>query len=86
VGVTSFVARSGLGHDFVCHVGDLANFPFYHPDAYRAELELAAGWLHHDEQAIAFDVGAKDGGGAPAARGTCREPRDRRAAGSKPFP
>jgi FkbM family methyltransferase len=61
VGVTSFVARSGLGHDFICHVGDLAGFPFYHPAAYRAELELAAGWLHQDEQAIAFDVGANGG-------------------------
>ena len=26
VGVTRFVATSGLGYDFVCHTGDLANF------------------------------------------------------------
>jgi FkbM family methyltransferase len=61
VGVTSFVARSGLGHDFVCHVGDLAAFPFYHPGAYRAELALAAAWLRRDERPVVFDVGANGG-------------------------
>src|SRR5215472_11495376 len=37
LGISNFVARSGLGYNFVCHVGDLAAFPFYHPGAYRAE-------------------------------------------------
>jgi hypothetical protein len=43
VGVTSFVARSGLGHDFVCHVGDLANFPFYHPPIGPSSSSRPAG-------------------------------------------
>src|SRR5262249_45880997 len=45
LGISNFVARSGLGYNFVCHVGDLAAFPFYHLGAYRAELELASAWL-----------------------------------------
>jgi FkbM family methyltransferase len=61
LGITNFVTRSGLGHDFVCHVGDLAAFPFYHPGAYRAELELASAWLRATEQPLAFDVGANEG-------------------------
>jgi FkbM family methyltransferase len=61
LGIANFVARSGLGHDFVCHVGDLAEFPFYHPGAYRAELELASAWLLATEQPLAFDVGANEG-------------------------
>ena len=40
LGISNFVARSGLGYNFVCHVGDLAAFPFYHPGAYRAEQSL----------------------------------------------
>jgi FkbM family methyltransferase len=59
--INNFVARSGLGYNFVCHVGDLAAFPFYHPGAYRAELELASAWLRMIEQPLAFDVGANDG-------------------------
>ena len=61
LGISNFVARSGLGYNFVCHVGDLAAFPFYHPGAYRAELELASAWLRMTDQPIAFDVGANEG-------------------------
>jgi len=61
LGISNFVARSGLGYNFVCHVGDLAAFPFYHPGAYRAELELASAWLRMTEQPLAFDVGANEG-------------------------
>jgi FkbM family methyltransferase len=61
LGINNFVAHSGLGYNFVCHVGDLAAFPFYHPGAYRAELELASAWLRMTEQPLAFDVGANEG-------------------------
>jgi FkbM family methyltransferase len=61
LGISNFVAHSGLGYNFVCHVGDLAAFPFYHPGAYRAELELASAWLRMTEQPRAFDVGANEG-------------------------
>src|SRR5215470_8858983 len=61
LGISNFVAHSGLGYNFVCHVGDLAAFPFYHPGAYRAELELASAWLRMTEQPLAFDVGANEG-------------------------
>ena len=61
LGISNFVAHSGLGYNFVCHVGDLAAFPFYHPGAYRAKLELASAWLRMTEQPRAFDVGANEG-------------------------
>jgi FkbM family methyltransferase len=61
VGVKKFVARSALGYDFVCHTGDLANFPFYMRSAYRAELELCAAWLADEPHPVVFDIGANDG-------------------------
>jgi FkbM family methyltransferase len=61
VGVEKFVARSGLGYDFICHTGDLAGFPFYMRQAYRAELKLCAAWLEDEHRPIIFDVGANDG-------------------------
>jgi len=61
VGVTKFVATSGLGYDFVCHTGDLANFPFYYRRAYQAELELCAAWLHGEDSPVVYDVGANGG-------------------------
>src|SRR3982074_2749047 len=57
LGVTRFVTTSGLGYDFVCHTGDLANFPFYHPRAYQAELELCATWLQREDCPVVYDVG-----------------------------
>lgn len=61
LGVKSFVTTSGLGYDFVCHTGDLANHPFYDRRAYRAELELCFAWLQDDDSPVVYDVGANDG-------------------------
>ncbi len=61
VGVTTFIATSKIGYDFVCHTGDLANFPFYHPRAYQAELELCATWLQGQNRPVIYDVGANGG-------------------------
>ena len=57
----SFVTTSGLGHHFVCHTDDLANFPFYHRRAYQAELELCAAWLQEEDRPVVYDVGANGG-------------------------
>jgi len=61
VGIKSFMATSGLGYRYLCHTRDLANFPFYHPRAYRAELELCAAWLREEENPVVYDVGANNG-------------------------
>ena len=61
VGVKRFVATSGLGYDFVCHTDDRADFPFYYPRAYQAELELCAAWLHGDDRPVVYDIGANGG-------------------------
>ena len=61
VGVTRFIATSKIGYDFVCHTGDLANFPFYYPRAYQAELELCATWLQGQNRPVIYDVGANGG-------------------------
>ena len=61
-GVKSFITTSGLGYDFVCHTGDVANFPYYDRGAYRAELELCFSWLQGEDTAIVvYDIGANDG-------------------------
>jgi FkbM family methyltransferase len=61
VGVKEFVTTSGLGYDFVCHTGDLANFPFYYRNAYRTELALCAAWLKGVERPVVYDIGANGG-------------------------
>ena len=61
LGVTRFVATSGLGYEFVCHTGDLANFPFYYRRAYQAELELCATWLQGEDNPVVYDIGANGG-------------------------
>src|ERR1700687_467346 len=61
VGVKSFMATSGLGYRYVCHTRDLANFPFYHPRAYQAELTLCAAWLQEEENPVVCAVGANSG-------------------------
>ena len=61
VGIQQFVSNSGLGHPFVCRIGDLAEHPFYHRRAYQKELELCAAWLRQAREAVVFDVGANDG-------------------------
>lgn len=61
LGVEHFVSRSGFGHKFVCHVGDLAEFPFYHRRAFERELMLCLGWLHQEERPVIYDLGANVG-------------------------
>lgn len=62
VGVHRFVATSGLGHRFVCHIGDfLGENPFYNRDTFRTELELCAAWLREEHNPIVFDIGANVG-------------------------
>jgi FkbM family methyltransferase len=61
VGVTKFVTRSGLGYDFVCHVGDLAEYPYYHRCAFQHELAICAGWLRAEQAPVVYDVGANVG-------------------------
>jgi FkbM family methyltransferase len=61
IGVRDFVAASGLGYDFVCHIGDLAEFPYYHRSAFQTELEICAAWLEHQDRPVIYDVGANVG-------------------------
>ncbi|MEA2934773.1 MAG: hypothetical protein QOD74_1419 [Variibacter sp.] len=61
LGLRSFVARSGLGYDFVCHVGDLSEHPFYYRRACENELAICAAWLHDENRPIVYDVGANVG-------------------------
>jgi FkbM family methyltransferase len=61
LGVKNFVAASGLGHDFVCHIGDIAEFPYYHRRALAPELSLCAAWLRDESNPVVFDVGANVG-------------------------
>lgn len=61
IGVENFVARSGLGYDFLCHTGDLAEFPFYHRRAFEKELALCAGWLEQVDRPVVYDLGANVG-------------------------
>ena len=60
-GCQAIVTRSALGYDFVCHVGDLSEFPYYHRGAHRRELALCAHWLSGLETPVVFDVGANTG-------------------------
>lgn len=62
LGIRKFVATSGLGRRFVCHVGDsLGENPYYNRDAFRAELELSAAWSRQYPTPSIFDVGANVG-------------------------
>jgi FkbM family methyltransferase len=61
LGVKNFVAKSGLGYDFVCHVGDLAEFPFYHRRVFERELAVCAAWLDQEDAPVVYDVGANVG-------------------------
>ena len=60
-GVREIIARSGLGHDFVCHIGDLAEYPYYHRRAFRSELAICAAWLGTETKPVICDVGANVG-------------------------
>ena len=61
LGIERIVARSGLGYQFVCHIGDLAEYPFYHRRALETELLLCAAWLEQEYRPIIYDVGANVG-------------------------
>jgi FkbM family methyltransferase len=61
IGVKRFVATSGLGFKFVCHIDDLSEFPFYHRRAFQNELAICAAWLHEEAKPIVFDIGANVG-------------------------
>lgn len=61
VGIRKYVAPSGLGYDFVCHIGDLAEYPYYHRRAFQHELAICAAWLREEERPVAYDVGANVG-------------------------
>ena len=61
LGIKKFIARSGLGYKFVCHTGDLAEYPFYYQRAFENELAICVGWLEQDNQPIIYDLGANVG-------------------------
>jgi FkbM family methyltransferase len=61
LGVKNFVSKSGLGYDFVCHIGDLAEFPFYHRRVFERELAICAAWLHQEDKPVVYDLGANVG-------------------------
>jgi FkbM family methyltransferase len=60
-GVTTVVARSGFDHPFVCHIGDVAEFPYYHRRALAPELALCTAWLRGEPDPVVYDVGANVG-------------------------
>src|SRR6266576_1140699 len=61
-GVRSFKTTSGLGHPFICHVGDFAGeAPFYGSDTDRSELTLMAAWCSGQTRPVIYDVGANLG-------------------------
>jgi FkbM family methyltransferase len=60
-GVANVVARSAFGHRFVCHIGDYAEFPYYHRKALAPELALCAAWLQGEREPVIYDVGANVG-------------------------
>src|SRR5215472_1198938 len=49
-GVENFVTRSGLGYRFLCHTGDLAEYPFYFRRAFEKELAICVAWLEQAER------------------------------------
>lgn len=61
VGIKNFVTTSGLGRRFVCHIGDLAEYPFYDRRAYQNELVLCAAWLREENKPVVYDIGANVG-------------------------
>ena len=62
LGKKRITSKSGIGHPFVCHLGDfLGENPFYNREAFRTELEVCASWLRTENKPIVFDVGANVG-------------------------
>jgi FkbM family methyltransferase len=60
-GLRQITSTSGLGHKFVCHIGDVAEYPYYHRRAFEKEQALCAGWLDGIAKPIIFDLGANVG-------------------------
>jgi FkbM family methyltransferase len=60
-GVRQITATSGLGHKFVCHIGDVAEYPYYHRRAFDKELALCVAWLEGMAKPVIFDLGANVG-------------------------
>jgi FkbM family methyltransferase len=60
-GVRKITTTSGLGHKFICHIGDIAEYPYYHRRAFEKELALCAAWLDGIEKPVIFDLGANVG-------------------------
>lgn len=62
LGIRQIVSKSGLGYPFVCHIGDLAEHPFYVRNAYEKELAICAAWLRQQpKDIVVYDVGANTG-------------------------
>ena len=57
-GVRKITANSPFGHKFVCHIGHIAEYPYYHRRACEKELALCAAWLDASERPDIFDLGA----------------------------
>ena len=60
-GIKRVTATSGFGHPFLCHIGDVAEFPFYHRRALAPELALCSAWMRYETNPVVYDVGANVG-------------------------
>jgi FkbM family methyltransferase len=60
-GVRTITSTSALGYPFVCHIGDLAEYPFYDRRACRHELLICAAWLDGVAAPVIYDAGANVG-------------------------
>jgi FkbM family methyltransferase len=60
-GVRRITGTSPFGHKFVCHTGDLAEYPYYHRRACEKELALCSAWLDGSDRPNIFDLGANVG-------------------------
>jgi FkbM family methyltransferase len=62
IGVRQFRATSGLGVEYVCHVGDFSGeAPFYQLRHSFEEILLMTAWCRSMERPVIFDVGANNG-------------------------
>ncbi len=60
-GIKTVTATSAFGHPFLCHIGDVAEFPYYHRRALAPELALCSAWLRSERNPVVYDVGANVG-------------------------
>jgi FkbM family methyltransferase len=60
--VTHFRATSGLGHPYICYLGDfIGENPYYNRDSGRPEIVLMAAWCRGFERPVIVDVGGNLG-------------------------